>query len=399
MSLKSEASKGVLWVLLEKLGHQIIQLVIFIVLARLLTPEDFGLVAMIVIFFAISQTFIDSGFGQALIRKKEISQEDRSTVFWFNLALSVCFYALIFFSAPAIASFYEREELVLLARIMGLAVVFFGIAIVQRSEMTHSLEFKKQAYAQIPAVLIAGIVSIILAYNSFGVWALAIQYLLISLLSSIMLWILYPIKINAKWSKESFFELFSFAYKLLISGLIGTLFQHIYKLIIGKFFAASTLGLYTPAKKMQRISTESLVAIIQKITYPLLAKVGEDLGRLKRGYKQVIQTSSFIIFPCVLCLIVFSESILHYVLGEIWIPASPFLRIICISGMIYHLHSINLNVLKVLGRSDLFLKLEVIKKVNISIAIVIGLQYGVYGLLVGQVVSSYIANETRLTAN
>lgn len=391
MSLKAEASKGVVWVAVESFGQQILQVMIFIILARLLTPEDFGLIAMLMIFFAISQSFIDSGMGQALIREKEITDLDRSTVFWFNLLLSVAFYGLLYVSAPWISEFYNRPELVYLTRVMGLTVIFFGVAIVQRSEMTQQLEFKKQAYAQIPAVFIAGVVSISMAYMNFGVWSLVAQYLLVAACSSTALWILQPANIVFQFNKESFTRLFGFGYKLLLSGLLDTIYQHIYKLVIGKFFAAATLGFYTQAVKLQKLASQNLVGVIQKVTYPLLSKAGGDPVRLKRGYRHVIQSSSFVIFPGMLLLILFAKPLMVYVLGEQWAPAAPYLQIVCLSGILYHLHAINLNILKVLGRSDLFLKLEIIKKVYITIAIIVGLQFGIYGLLIGQVISSYIA--------
>lgn len=391
MSLKKEAGKGLFWVAVERLGQQGLQAITFVILARLLTPEDFGLIGMIMIFFAVSQSFIDSGMGQALIREKEITNQDRSTVFWLNLILSCLFYVLLFVTAPAISRFYEQPELISLIRLMGLAVIFNGIAIVQRSEMTQQLEFKKQTYAQIPAIVIASIVAITMAYLNYGVWALAVQFVVVAFISSILLWTIQPARILFKWSYESFSRLFNFGYKLLISGLIATTYQHIYKLVIGKFFSAATLGLYTQAQRLQQLASQSLIGIIQKVTYPLLAKAGDDVERLKKGYLMVIQSSSFVIFPAMLGLILFAEPIMQYVLGSQWLPAAPFLQLLCASGIIYHLHSINLNVLKVLGRSDLFLKLEIIKKTNTTIAILIGFQFGIYGLLIGQVISSYIA--------
>lgn len=391
MSLRTKASAGVFWVAIERFGQQFLQAVIFIILARLLTPEDFGLVAMLMIFFAIAQSFIDSGMGQALIREKEITDQDRATVFWFNLLLSLLFYAILFISAPWIAAFYERPELIDLTRFMGLAVIFFGVAIVQRSEMTQQLEFKKQAYAQIPAIFIAGIVSVLMAYFGFGVWALAMQYLLMALISSLALWFLQPTRILFEFNKDSFKRLFGFGFKLLLSGLLYTTYKHIYKLVIGKFFAAATLGFYTQAQKLKQLVTSNLIGIIQKVTYPLLSKTQDDQERLKRGYRQVIKVSSFVIFPAVIMLFILAKPIMVLVLGEQWEPAAPFLQILCISGVLYHLHAINLNVLKVLGRSDLFLKLEILKKVNTTIAIIVGLQFGIWGLLIAQVISSYIA--------
>ncbi|MFH5886165.1 lipopolysaccharide biosynthesis protein [Halalkalibaculum sp. DA3122] len=391
MSLKAEASKGVLWVIVERFGQQIIQAIIFIILARLLTPEDFGLIGMIMIFFAVAQSFVDSGMGQALIREKEITDQDRSTVFWFNLLLSIIFYGLLYICAPWIAQFFERPELVNLTRVMGITVIFSGIAIVQRSEMTQQLEFKKQAYAQVPAMFIAGMGSVTMAYLNYGVWALVAQYLLITGFSSLFLWLLQPANIRFHFDKDSFTKLFGFGYKLLLSGLLNTTYQHIYKLVIGKFFAVSTLGFYTQAKKVQRMVGQNLAGIIEKVTYPLLSKAGNDPARLKRGYRQIVKCSSFVIFPGMMMLILLAEPLLVQVLGEQWRPAVPFLQLLSLSGLLYHLHSINLNILKVVGRSDLFLKLEVIKKVNTTIAIVVGIQFGIYGLLICQVISSYIA--------
>ena len=390
-SLKSQASKGVIWTAAERFGQQLIQAVVFVILARLLTPEDFGLIAMLMIFFAVAQSFIDSGMGQALIRLKEITDEDRSTVFWFNLLISLLFYGILYAIAPAIARFYDQPALVDLTRVMGLAVIFFGIAIVQRSEMTQQMEFKKQAFAQIPAVLVAGVTSVTLAFLDYGVWALVSQYLLLALVSSIILWIQQPATIHFAFYRDSFNHLFGFGYKLFLSGLLNTVYSHIYKLVIGKFFPAATLGFYTQAVNVKKMVSNNFITVIQKVSYPLLSKTADDSKRMKRGYRQVIQTSTFIIFPGMVLLFIFAEPLMVYVLGPQWHPAAAFLKIICVHGVWYHLHAINLNVLKVVGRSDLFLKLEIIKKTNITIAIIFGIQFGIWGLLIGQVISSYIA--------
>ena len=391
MSLGVKAGRGFLWTALERFGQQFVSGITFIILARLLTPEVFGLAGMLMIFFAISQSFIDSGMGQALIREKEITDQDRSTVFWLNLFLSVLFYTILFLAAPYISNFYNQPELTNLTRVMGLTVIFNGLAIIQRSELTQKLEFKKQAYAQVPALIFASTVSIIMANLDYGVWALAAQYILVAFCSSLLLWLLAPAKILLTWSKESFSRLFGFGYKLLVSGLLNTTFDHIYKLIIGKFFMVATLGFYTQAQKLQNLASQSLVGVIQKVTYPLLSKTANDDKRLKQAYRKVIQGSSSLVFPSMIMLIILAEPIMRYVLGEEWLPAAPLLQLLCLSGLLYHLHAINLNVLKVMGRSDLFLKLEIIKKVNITVAIVVGFQFGLYGLLIGQVVSSYVA--------
>jgi O-antigen/teichoic acid export membrane protein len=239
-------------------------------------------------------------------------------------------------------------------------------------------------------MLVAGLVSVGMAYLDYGVWALAAQYLLMAFFSSLALWLLRPARIQFGFYKENFKELFGFGNKLLLSGILNTTYQHVYKLVIGKFFPAATLGFYAQAKQMQVLASQSLVEIIQKVTYPLLSKAGEDPVRLKRGYRQVIQSSSFVIFPAMLILILLAYPVMEFVLGEKWLPAAPFLQLLGITGMLYHLHAINLNVLKVKGRSDLFLKLEIIKKIIITLSIVAGIQFGIYGLLWGQVISSFL---------
>lgn len=389
--LRKEATQSVLWVAVERLGQQLLQAVIFIILARLLSPEDFGLVAMLIIFFAIAQTFIDSGMSQALIREKEITDADRSTVFWFNMALSIATYAILFFAAPAIASFYNQPELILLTRVMGVNILFFAIATVQRAELTQQMEFKKQAMAQIPAMLIAGVVSIIMAYNGFGVWSIVAQYLSFSLFGSLGIWLLKPSKLKFIWSRESFDRLFGFGNKLLISGLINTIFEHLYKIVIGKIYPPSILGYYTQAQRLQRLASNNMANILQKATYPLLAKTENQGGDLKSGYSKVIMIASAVIFPTMVALFILAEPFLGILLGEKWLPAVPYFRFLAVVGMFYHLNLINLNVLKVKGRTDLFLRLEIIKKSIVSVAVVVGVFFGIEGLLIGQVCTAIIA--------
>ncbi len=390
MSLKKKATKGILWVAVERFGQQLLQGVVFIILARLLNPTDFGLMGMLMIFFAIAQTFVDSGMGEALIREKEITDEDRSTVFWFNLFISITFYGLLYISAPWIADFYNQPQLVSLTRVMGLNVLFFAIAVVQRAEMTQQLQFKKQALAQVPAMALSGGISIWMAYAGYGVWALVAQYLLSTLLGSVLLWILSPLKIGFAWSRDSFNRLFGFGYKLLLSGLLNTTFDHIYKLVIGKMYSSATLGLYTQAQKLQQLASNNLANIIQKVSYPVLVQSGGDNAVLKSGYRKIIKLSSSVIFPCMITLAVLADPIVRVVLGTQWTGAIPFLQLLCIAGMFFHLNSINLNILKLKGRSDLFLKLEIIKKVIISISVLVGLRYGIWALLIGRVCNAGI---------
>lgn len=391
MSLKRQAATGFFWVAIERFGQLFLQAILFVILSRLLSPDDFGLIAMLMIFFAISQSFIDSGMGQALIRQTHISDKDRSTVFWFNMLLSMLFYLFLYVSAPYIAKFFKQPQLIALTRVLGLSIIFFGITVVQRAELTHKLNFKTQAYATIPAFAIAGLASVILAYTGFGVWSLVAQYLLLAVFSSLFLWLMRPIKILMRWDRDSFTRLFGFGYKLLLSGLINTVYIHIYKLVIGRLFSSGVLGFYTQAQKMRDMVTQGLMSVIDKVSYPLLSKSKDNIEQLKQNYRKMIKVSSFVVFPSILSMMLLAEPIVVHTLGVKWQPSAIYLQLICTHGILYHLHAINLNALKVLGRSDLFLRLEIIKKINITIAILISMPFGIFGLLIGQIISSYFA--------
>lgn len=389
-SLRLQTTKSIFWVSIERIGQQLLQLIIFIILARLLTPKDFGLIAMLSIFLTLSQTFIEGGLGQALIRKLEITDEDRSTVFWYNLFLAILFYLILFFSARSIAIFYNQEKLVLLLRVLGLKVIFSSFFIIQRSEMTQKLDFKRQTYTILPAVLIGGLLSIIFAYLGFGVWSLVVNSMVVELVSGILLWFLNPIKILFIFSKASFKELFGFGSKLLISGLIATLYDNIYKIIIGKFYDVKTLGFFSQSQQITSLASTNLVGITSKVTYPMLAKIQDDPIRLKNGIKDILQLSTIIIAPVMALLFIFANPFLRIVLGKEWVNATFYIQILCLSGLVYHIHDLNLNVLKILGKSNLFLKLEVIKKIVFLIVIAISFNFGINGLLIGSVLISYL---------
>jgi len=391
MSLAEKSLSGFFWSFGSNVGTRVTALVVGIILARLLTPADFGLVAMLYIFFQISHSFVNSGFSQALIREKEISEEDKSTTFYVNILVSLLFYFLLWIAAPLIASFYQQPKLLWLTRFMGLSVIFNALTIVQSALLTQELNFKSLSYVEIGTNVITGGVAITLAFRGFGVWALAVNYVLRTFIRSIFFWIINPWKPIGFINKKSFKKLFGFGSKLLASGLIETTYQNIYKLIIGKFFTASILGFFTQAQNLKNNASQGIVSSLQRVTYPILSKIKNEPERLKSGYRKIIQVTSFFVFPAMIGLAITAKPLIVTLMGEKWLPAVSMLQILCFSGILYHFHAINLNVLKVVGRSDLFLKLEVIKKINITIAIVIGLQFGIWGLLIGQVISSYIA--------
>lgn len=376
--------------MIDKLGASTVNFIITIILARLLLPEDFGIVAMVMVFFEVSSTFIESGFYTALVREKSISENDKSTTFIFNLITAVLLYILLFFLAPSIALWFGEPILVPIIRIMGLNLIIFSFSIIQRAKLTHQIDFKTQTKVRFFAVIISGGVAVIMAYSGFGVWSLVAKIGLMAFLDTLFLWIMSPWKPNWVFNPESFKRLFGFGSKILLSSLLDRFYQQIYKLLIGKFFSSAMLGFYTQASNFSNIVVSTLFRTLDKITYPILSKLQEDKARLKSGFRKVVKMSSFFIIPAMVLLAVLAKPVIVFLIGEKWLPAVPFLQLLCLSGVTLHLSQINLNVLLVLGRSDLSLKLEVFKKINITIAILIGIRFGVFGLIIGEVISSYL---------
>ena len=326
-----------------------------------------------------------------MIRERNLTEKDKSTAFSLNVIIAFVCYGILWVAAPAIANFYDNQQLISLTRLMGLSVIFQSFTLVQNAQLIHELKFKKLMIVSVTASVCSGILGVVLAYKGFGVLALAYKYVVLSITTTLLLYIINPWKPKYFISKKSFRRLFGFGSKLLLSGLLNSIYQNIYKLVIGKFFSAVTLGLFTQAKLYVNQVTQSAVSTLQTVTYPILSKVKDDPERLKEAYRKIIMASSFAIFPLTMGLAVLAEPLILTLIGRKWIGVVPFLQILCVSGALYHLHSINLNVLKVVGRSDLFLKLEVIKKINTTLVIIIGIQFGIWGLLIGSVLSSYVA--------
>ncbi len=389
-SLSQQAVGGVLWAIFERIGGQGIQFITSIVLARLLFPEDFALIGMIIIFFALASTLVDSGFSQALIREDDITEEDKSTTFFINFFVSIALFVVLWFGAPAISNFYEQPVLIELVRLMALTPIFFSFTIIQRATLTHAINFKEQTKVNLTASIVSGSISITLAIKGYGVWALAWQYVIMAASTSLLFWMFNPWIPRSFISKESFNKLFKFGSNILISGVIDTIFRHIYKVVLGKLFPQVLLGYFTQAENFKNAASQNLVNTLTRVTYPALSKVKDDTERAVSALRQVITTTSYFIFPAMIGMILVAEPMIITLVGEKWRGAIPILQIVCISGLIHHLHTANLNMLKVFGRSDLFLLLQIIKKTAVVIAIVVGIQFGFWGLIYGMVISSYI---------
>ena len=390
-SLKNKTVKGTIWSTLERFSVQGIQFVVMIIMARLLTPEDYGLVGMLAIFIAVSQSLIDSGFSQALIRKQDRSEIDNSTVFYFNIGVGILLYFILFFSAPLIADFYKEPLLVPITRAIGLSLVFNSLVVVQRALLTIKLDFKTQAKASATGAIVSGILGIWMAYSGFGVWAIVWQQLSNLAVITILLWILSHWKPIWAYSWKSFKELFGFGSKLLASGLLDTLYRNLYLIVIGKVFKASDLGYYTRAHQFTDFASSNVTGILQRVTYPVLCTIQNDDSRLADVYRRLLKTSAFIIFPLMMGLAAVARPMILSFLTEKWLFSAVIIEVLCFAQMWYPVHAINLNLLQVKGRSDLFLRLEIIKKILGVIMLCITLPLGLIPMCWGMLVNSIIA--------
>lgn len=390
-SLKSKTVKGVVWSSIERFSTQGVQFLIMIIMARLLTPKDYGLIGMLAIFLTVAQSLIDSGFSQALIRKQNRTDVDNSTVFYFNIIVSCSLYLILFISAPFVADFYNQSELTSVMRVVCLGVILNSLAVVQRALLTVRIDFKTQAKASLSAAVISGCIGIVLAYSGFGVWALVVQQLLNLSVNTLLLWIFSKWRPIAVFSWDSFHELFAFGSKMLASGLLDTLYRNIYPIVIGKLFSASSLGHYTRAQQFSEFPSSNITGIIQRVTYPVLCGIQDDMERLTNVYRKFLKLSAFIIFPLMIGLSAVALPFVDIILGVQWSFCGQLLQIICFAMMWYPIHSINLNLLQVKGRSDLFLRLEIIKKILGITVLCITAPFGLIVMCYGQIFNSIVA--------
>ena len=389
--LKKETAKGVAWSGIDKIANGGIQCLANIVLARMLTPKDFGLLAIIAIFVQISQTFIDSGFGNALIQKKDRSQTDYSTVFFFNLALSFGFYVILFFCAPLIADFFDNEKLTSLTRGVGLNLIIGALVSVHKTRLTVQLRFKIQAVISLISSCVSAIVAIWMAYRGYGVWSLVALTITSISVQMVLIYILIKWRPSLEFSKTAFRSLFSYSSKLLGASLIHLLYRNIYPIIIGKKFSPVELGYFNRADTFAMYPPYMIGSVISRVAFPIFSRIQDDNARLRNAYSKYIVFASLIIFPILIGLLVLAEPLTLLILKEKWLPMVPMLQILCIDWMTDHLCTINLNVLYVKGRSDLAFKLEIIKK-SLALGIFfVSLYWGIIGVCWGRVVYSCCA--------
>lgn len=390
-SLKKKTVRGLAWNTIDNFAALGIQFIIGIILARLLSPSEYGIIGLITVFLAVSEAFITAGFGSALIRKNDRTETDNATVFIFSVATSFLFYGILYYSAPNIAYFYNQPILTPITRVVGVTLILGAFCIVPNAIFATRIDFKTTAKISVTSGVLGGIVGITLAYFGYGVWALVFQMIANQLVRTILLYFFSKWKPIERFSKESFKDLFSFGSKLMFSGILNALYNNLYAIVIGKLFAPSTLGLYTRASAFAKLPSQNLTSVMQRVTYPVLSTIQDDDERLATIYRRLLKMSAFVIFPLMMLLFGISDPLVRWLLTDKWEGCVILLQLICFSMMWYPIHAINLNLLQVKGRSDLFLRLEIIKKIIGTIIVFISAFWGIIGLCIGGIVSSLIS--------
>lgn len=390
-SLKDKTVKGVAWSGIDNVVQMGVSFVVSIVLARLLSPEDYGLLGIIAIFTAVCTAIINGGFTTALIRKKEVTEDDYNTSFIVNLSLGLTFYAIIFFCSPAIADFFHREELIDLTRVASLGIIVGALALVQQTRLTKRIDFKTQTKITLIASITSGVLGIGMALIGFGVWALVAQQLSAQVLRTALLFFYNNWMPRLRFSSASFRELFGFGWKMMVSGILDTVWKELYQLVVAKFYNPATLGQYTRSKHFSQLLSSNLTNVIQRVTFPVLSNIQDEKTRMVSAYRRIIKTSMFITAIGMFFLGAISEPLLYCLIGSKWHEAATYLPLICLTGSTYPLHAINLNMLQVQGRSDLFLGLEIIKKIIAIGPLCIGAFVGIMPMLYTSILTSIVA--------
>lgn len=390
MTLKEKTISGVIWNAVSNFSTKGIDFIVGIILARLLTPKEFGLIGTITIVIVLSEVFINSGFNQALIRKQNCTQKDYSTAFFFNFFVAVFLFFVLLITAQPISSFFNNSELKPLIQVLGFGLIISSFTLVQQATLTKRIDFKLQTKVRLSASILSGIVGIAMALTGFGVWSLVARNLSNRGLQSLFLWVWNRWKPEWIFSKESFKDLFGFGSKLLASGLIGTLLNNLNYLIIAKYFSAQDLGYFTRAEMFKKLPSENVSSIITTVAYPVLASVQDDRVMLKNYFRKMFVNTFFIIVVLMVGLAAVSDTLILTLIGEKWLPSVELLQLLCFAGLMFPLNSMNINILNVVGRSDLYLKLQLIVQVLAIPNIFIGVFFGIKALIIGMNVIALI---------
>lgn len=385
-NLKQKTKKGLYWSAASNFANQGMRFVFGLILARLLSPDAYGVIGMLTVFLCVVQVFIDCGFSQALIAKQDRTQTDFSTEFYFNIGVGLIGYCLLFISAPFIADFYNMPLLTSVLRVVGLGVIINSLCVVQSAQFAIRLDFKTPAKLAVITNMFSGVVGIFLAYCGYGVWALVFQQIAGNFLNGILLWILAGWRPTIEFSKDSLKYLWSYGSKILASSIIQQVYDNLYPLVIGKFFSARQLGLYSRAQGFATLPSSNVSGILGSVTFPILSKINNDTPRLMRIYRQMIKTAAFIVFPLMLGLFAISDPLVKVLLNRQWYDCILILQLLCCALLWQPISAINLSILKVIGRTDILLKLEIIKRIAGIISIVCSVPFGIIGMCIGYII-------------
>jgi len=385
-NLKQKTKKGLYWSAASNFANQGMRFVFGLILARLLSPDAYGVIGMLTVFLCVVQVFIDCGFSQALIAKQDRTQTDFSTEFYFNIGVGLIGYCLLFISAPFIADFYNMPLLTSVLRVVGLGVIINSLCVVQSAQFAIRLDFKTPAKLAVITNMFSGVVGIFLAYCGYGVWALVFQQIAGNFLNGILLWILAGWRPTIEFSKDSLKYLWSYGSKILASSIIQQVYDNLYPLVIGKFFSARQLGLYSRAQGFATLPSSNVSGILGSVTFPILSKINNDTPRLMRIYRQMIKTAAFIVFPLMLGLFAISNPLVKVLLNRQWYDCILILQLLCCALLWQPISAINLSILKVIGRTDILLKLEIIKRIAGIISIVCSVPFGIIGMCIGYII-------------
>lgn len=391
-TLKQKAAAGMVWTALQKYSKMIIQFVSGIILARLLTPFDYGCIGMLAIFMTLAETIIDGGFGSALIQRKHPTQEDYSTIFWWNLGMAVVLYAVLFFCAPAISRFYNIPLLCDVLRVQGIILFIYAFNVVQRNQLRKNLNFKVLSITTITTSLIALCVTIFMAYNNFGVWALVSQNLLLAAIPALVFWFYMKWRPIFTFSWKSFKELFGFGFYMLLTLLINRFSQQIQGLLIGKLYSPVTMGYYSKAHSTESLASHSISQVMTQVTYPLYAKVQDDLPAMRNMIKRLTMTISYLTFPLMFVLLLCAKPVFVLLYSDRWLQSVPYFQVLCVAGLAYCLQGVNLQTISAIGKSKTMFSWTLFKRIVGLIFIVGGVVlFGMKGLLAGVVLYSWFA--------
>ena len=389
--LRQRALRALSWSFAESIGLQVVRFGIGIVLARTLTPAEFGLIAMVMVFITVSQTLLDGGFASALIQKQDVTPLDKSSVFYFNILMGVLYSIVLWSIAPWVASFYGQPILRELLRALTLALILTSLGLVHSTLIIRSIDFKTEFRVSLIAATLSGIIGITMALRDFGVWSLAIQQITHALFRMLTLWFVCDWRPSLTFSFAALRGMFGFGSRLAVSNVLNQVFENLYYIVIGRLFSAGDLGLFTRAKTLQDLPSGVLSNMVSRVTLPLFASIQDDQKRVRKGLKQALTMTMMANTPVMIGMAVVGDPLIRVLFGPSWLPAVPYFQLLCVTGLLLPLHVMNLNVLTALGRSDLFLRLEFIKKGLIVVSIVLTWQLGIIGLIWGLIVVSVVA--------